>query len=502
MFFRFMTVFATLVLSLTLTVFLVGCNCDFFLGDDDDDDESGGDDDGDDDDADDDADDDDDDDLCTGFILEQRGTTQICDPAGVRVVFSVADCDGSPVGGITDSDFEVINDETGQPFQSEGGSSTFIEALDFEFYSILVLDLSYSIIENNCLNDVLNGARTFINAMLENQVEDFQHSIAIYVFGSTEASELVHEFSKDVESLYAVIEELREDEGRGSTNLYGAFTKGLDLVEDEGSGGLIARSLVIMTDGTHETGDRETMRDYALARLENSDVNSFSIGIRGDYNEQDIRELASSPENFFLVDNASDLVDAFEELSELMDAWSRSNYVMGVCSPLEGSNRSLTIQIQRDDLYGELEISYSAVGFNLVGCDSEAIARGEGCHTYTPEEPPIISNAYWEAAAVADVDFTHLLVWSVCDPDDDLSGGQIFAWLAGTSIPFFGDYLIYWDDFDDGPPSAPDCDNPHEIGGIPVDFTGLHGYFCADLEVTDGAGHLSNKLRDICVNIQ
>ena len=50
-------------------------------------------------------------------------------PAGVRVTFSVAECDGTPVPDVTADDFTVINDETGQPFQSEGGSAAFVEAL-------------------------------------------------------------------------------------------------------------------------------------------------------------------------------------------------------------------------------------------------------------------------------------------------------------------------------------------------------------------------------------
>ncbi len=486
-----------------------GCSCSVSgtsdEGDDDDDDLPADDDGGEDDDADDDTDDDaDDDDTCPGFILEMRGDAEVCDPAGVRTTFTVQTCEGDPVPDITDENFEVINDETGEPFQSEGGSSSFVEAMNFEFYTILILDRSNSIVENDRLDDVLDGAEIFVEGLVEAQTGNFRHSVGIYAFGSTEASELVQDFTDDPATLYATINALRSEPGRGSTNLYGAFANGLDLVEQEGlTDDLVSRNLVLFTDGTHETGDAEELRAYVLAKLAESDVMSYTIGINGDYNQDDVAELASSPTNFVSVDDSSDLAEAFETISNLIDDWSRSNYVMGVCSPLEGENRSLTIRITRASDFGELQVHYSAVGFNLVGCDAELVALGQGCEGYTPpgNNPPQLSDGYWFEVDPPEPDYTHLLMWSICDEDNDLSGGQVFTWLAGTHVPFFGDYEIFFDDFVGGAPSAPDCENPVEIGGIPVDLTGVPVDLCADVEVTDANGNLSNKLTNICVDL-
>ena len=327
------------------------------------------------------GDDDDDDDFdSSGLHIVQKGGTQICDPAGVRVVFTVIE-DGSPVPNLRDRDFEVINDETDEPFQSEGGSSAFIEANnDFEFYSILVLDLSFSIVENDRLDDVLDGAHRFVKAMIVDQSSSaFKHNIAIYVFGSTAESELVQDFTKDAAELYATIEDLRSDPGRGSTNLYGAFIEGVDLLQNKGDSDLVVRSLVILSDGTHETGDEESMRRQALDKLDVSDVISYAIGIKGDYSEDRLKELASSSRNFFLVEESSELVDAFEHIAELVEDWSISNYVIGVCSPLEGPDRSLTIVVENDGKEASLTVPYDATGFNLTGCNPMDVALGEGC---------------------------------------------------------------------------------------------------------------------------
>ena len=328
---------------------------------------------------DDDDDNGDDDDRNEGLYIDQRGPTQICEPAGVRVVFSVYE-DGNPVPDLEESDFEVINDETGRPFQSEGGSSAFLQArTDFSFDSILVLDLSQSIVDNDRLDDVLDGARVFVKAMVSDQRAEYKHNVAIYVFGSTAESELVQDFTQNAGDLYAAIEDLRSDPGRGSTNLYGAFIEGLNLLTAEGQGDTAIRSLIILTDGTHETGDEESMRRQALDRLDASKAVSYAIGIKGDYNEDRLRELASNSSNFFLVENTQEILDAFGDVADLVEDWTRSNYIMGVCSPLEGPDRSLTIRLEYHDRTAERTIYYDATGFNLTDCDSDRVAAGEGC---------------------------------------------------------------------------------------------------------------------------
>ncbi len=221
-------------------------------------------------------------DRCTTLTLHQRGATQLCEPAGVRVVFSVTDCNDEPVVGLTAENIEIVNDENGKPFNSEGASSAITQLLEFEFYTVLAIDLSYSVVENDRLNDVLDGATAYINAMVTDQgKDDFKHNIALYVFGSTGSSELIQDFTKDEVRLLAAIDNLRSDPGRGSTNLYGAFMAGLDMLEAQGESEKVVRSMILLTDGTHETGDEEALRTQALARLESTDVETYSIGIKG-----------------------------------------------------------------------------------------------------------------------------------------------------------------------------------------------------------------------------
>jgi hypothetical protein len=63
-------------------------------------------------------------------------------------------------------------------------------------------------------------------------------------------------------------------------------------------------------------------------------VDVYAIGIHGDYDEDALRELASSPRNFYLRETGM-LADTFMAISERVQAIANSNYVFGICSPVE-----------------------------------------------------------------------------------------------------------------------------------------------------------------------
>jgi hypothetical protein len=342
----------------------------------------------------------DDDDSDCSLVIEQRGSTQICDPAGVRVTYSVSDCEGNPISGLSESNFKVINDEKGSPFESEGQAAAIMESLDFDFFSILVLDMSDSIVNNNRQGDVIQGARVFIKAMVEDQAEAFKNRVAILVFGGKDHKELVSDFTSDENALYQALDDLEGMPGLGTTDLYGAFIEGLNRVESQGSSEMVVRSLAILTDGTDEAG--VTTREEALSTLASTEVYSYSIGIKGDYDEDAIRELASNSAYFFLVEDVEEIENAFQEIADYVEAWSKSNYVMGVCSPLQIANVSLTIQVEYNGMSGILTVPYDASNFDLMGCDSESVAQGEGCEGMPSDD-------------------------DATDDDDDDSGGDVWT---------------------------------------------------------------------------
>ena len=131
-------------------------------------------------------------------------------------------------------------------------------------------------------------------------------------------------------------------------------------------------------------------------------------------------------------------------------------------------------------------------------------------------QPPVLSDAGWDPATTILGEFEgydepyyySALFWSVCDLDNDLLGGQVFIYIAGTDQSFI-DGELFWVDLNNPPDSdmgnVGDCENPVPTG-INILFAPESnptqmppGTYCCDIEATDNAGNVSNKLTNFCV---
>lgn len=127
---------------------------------------------------------------------------------------------------------------------------------------------------------------------------------------------------------------------------------------------------------------------------------------------------------------------------------------------------------------------------------------------YSKERPPLIENARWVPEMVTyypdDNGWYSILVFEVCDVNNDLTNGYIHATKAGQKAPFFTKENLPIYDYLDTSANVQDCYNKAEIA-IVVEFNGgpkpplYNQYFCADIQVTDNLKQKSNKLRNICV---
>jgi uncharacterized repeat protein (TIGR01451 family) len=133
------------------------------------------------------------------------------------------------------------------------------------------------------------------------------------------------------------------------------------------------------------------------------------------------------------------------------------------------------------------------------GKDSEygcGFSNANNIFSLTEENAPEISNVFWNPELINSdtTSETSSLVFSVCDSDDNLEGGNIRVWNAGTKTSFIGGSLD-WTTL----PDASNCFNPLQYS-IPVDFTDLAaGDYCIDLEVSDALGNVSNTLSNVCI---
>ena len=322
----------------------------------------------------------------TSCITIDRVESKVYPPSAVRVTFRVLDCNGYPVRKLDQvGDVVIINDEKGLAFgdgEEGGGQSAADLPSEFGFYSILALDMSDSIFNNNAVDSVIDGAQVFVKKMVVEPEPDQKHQVALLVFGRTDTIQVVLAFTDDATALHNKLEELRGGESLGTTNLYGAYMKALKEVLDVGKDlDLVERSVVILTDGTHEAGAEDELRQQALDDKKQAEdtgtLNVFSIGIKGNYAQEKLKELASKPDYFALADNAASLEDVFKEVAERVEAIAHSNYVVGVCTPVELGSPTMTIRVNVDGVLGEVTVDYATdeLHGDVASCNKDIIAN-------------------------------------------------------------------------------------------------------------------------------
>ncbi|HJL39805.1 MAG TPA: vWA domain-containing protein [Myxococcales bacterium LLY-WYZ-16_1] len=291
--------------------------------------------------------------------------------AGLRITFSVELADGSPADLLQPEDVRLINEATGSPFQSEGGGVFELgPAEDFSLYTVLALDMSSSMFQGDGqpARRALEGALAFIESMA-NHPTGPRHQVAVYAFGSTSRSKRELSFRHVEDRSWAqALQGLLAEGSRGGTNLYGAHREAIRWVVEQSDGpdDRVLRNLVLLTDGTDEAGgDVERRREAALDQLEGLvDAGLLdgvhAIGIEGDYNPAAIRELADRDAHFY-EGTIEQLESRFRQVADRLQKLASSNYVLGVCSPVEFGDDGmarLTVELTPGCATGAFGVDY------------------------------------------------------------------------------------------------------------------------------------------------
>lgn len=319
-------------------------------------------------------------------------------PAGLAMGFRVLGCDGRAVRPLTAGDVSLINGETGRDFNdsSEGGGRTVPGTPDnVRVYAMLALDFSGSIFDNDAQQDVVDGALAFIQSALTGPGSDLDHQIALVAFGAPDQVELIAPFTDDQETLEEALQAALAAGSRGTTDLYGAYTFAMQELQAQGQtqeadGDIVERIGVVMTDGTHEAGDEVNRRAMAMEAKNALDGHVYSIGVQGDYDESALQELASFEEGFLSVGDPDQLEAAFQDVSGRAEALARSNYVVGICTPVALGVGSVELRIEVDGASETVNATYPTEGLDgsVDACDPEEVASqlGEGESTSTGDD--------------------------------------------------------------------------------------------------------------------
>jgi hypothetical protein len=304
------------------------------------------------------------------FTFQEQEVEQ---PANVTLFFKLEETDGAPLPGIPATTFVIR--ENGQeisPFESRQTIRPKPGA--FTAQTLLLLDLSGSVLQTNTLARLQEAAQTFIGQIMPrpNEADFGAFRTAIQWFdGAADPHPLV-DFTADIDELNAGIEslnaELSEDR---STNLYGAAIQGVNRVRDEvnrASSAVSAGSLVVFTDGRDQAA-RRTLDD-ALNAVQNAEdeISIYTIGLGDDTDEGVLARLGA--DGFFKSDNLDGLVSNFQAVARSITADVNSNYILEYCSPKRQGAHDLTVAVEVNGQSGSLTNCFCADGFT-GGCEIE-----------------------------------------------------------------------------------------------------------------------------------
>jgi len=284
-------------------------------------------------------------------------------PGLVQMLFSVQ-CAGEPVTAVEGADLTLTEGGT-DVSGSEAEWQLDPVSAALETYSLLLMDVSDSIIEQGTLETAQEVAVDFSESLV---AQGQQVSVAI--FDGDASIRTIVDFTSNAEDLADGIESIDAgDQLDGSTNLNGAVLAGLEILDGKVSEDVEAElvsvaSLVIFTDGLDRAG-RET-HSKALNAVEGSNHETFVVALIDEEVEaEELEELGD--DGFFRADDVAGLTSAFDDLISRLVAEVNKYYRISYCSPLRSPRTTLKVKVDWEGGSDTIKVSYPTREFG-PGC--------------------------------------------------------------------------------------------------------------------------------------
>lgn len=294
-------------------------------------------------------------------------------PSKIQLFFQVDLGEEHQFVTLDPSHFEIY--ENGSRISSlESQAQIQREPGDFLYSSILMLDLSGSILNNADLPKLKEAATSFIDQTMPNEAESLYgtREMAVYWFDGEQSVHPLVPYTPDGDSLIEGIKSINEDISEDvSTNLNGAVIQGLSIMNSrleevrEDSDAAIAGSMVLFTDGSDQAGYVNTAEAVDSVRNANREHSVFAIGLGGEIDKEILESFGK--DGFELAEDSLQLNDTFLAVAERLEAESNSYYVLEYCSPKRTGQHTLELRAMYEDMFGSFETQFSAEGFS-GGC--------------------------------------------------------------------------------------------------------------------------------------
>ncbi len=267
----------------------------------------------------------------------------------VTVAVNAVDAGGSPVGGLVQGDFRLLEDGKVQQirfFDKEAASPLSI---------VLAIDGSESLLRNEKLE--MQAARRFVETLLRPQDE----------LDVMEFSDSVHEIVSFTSDKKAIERGLETLEKGASTAMYNAIYLGSQRLGETLAEGGRRRVLVLITDGGDTVhGARYTQ---AIEQAQRAGVMIYSLIVipiyadagRNTGGEHALMQMSDDTGGkYFYVEDAKDLAPAFQKVSDDL----RTQYVLGYYAPAAtvrsraDAFRALRVEVAAPELAGKVSLRY------------------------------------------------------------------------------------------------------------------------------------------------
>lgn len=309
-------------------------------------------------------------DAAVSLLCPEVGTVETRKPALVSMFIKVKTCAGEAVTNLSISDFVILEDDEAIS-NLESQPDIFPSEQTFRPITVLLLDLSASIVKAGALPELKEAAKRFVETLSNS--EEQAHLALFWFDGSAEISQLNH-FDATQRELLQAIDSLSEDTPKDdSTNLNGAIISGLTVLENEklrlqSEGiGFTLSSLVLFTDGTDRAS--RVSESIALQAVRSQQDNTLiqTLALGSEINELSLRTIGK--DGFEYAQNTDEIAAAFERAAERIRKETQSFYLVRYCSPRRAGMHQLGVTIRYNGMTGSFRQNFSADGFE-AGCDA------------------------------------------------------------------------------------------------------------------------------------
>lgn len=310
-------------------------------------------------------------------------------PSRISWLFRVDTCSGQPVAGLGATQFQIYEDDK-QVSAYESQQRVAPKGERFRLYSMVLLDLSGSMLRSGDFPQLQAAARRYLETVLSAGGDG--HQVQLMTFDGRSEPQVLVPFSANLATLEAGLDSLSQSECAvsadcagfsdrrtcagwrcvdDSTNLNGAVVRSLSMLDSQlAQAGVPWRdgALVLFTDGTDQAS-RVSSSEMLQAVSKSSD-HVFTIGLGGEVDLPVLQQVGK--DGAWPVAKADQLEGAFQEIAARVAGLANRFYVLEYCSPKRSGKHTLKVVTSYQDpklgeLLGQISSEFDATGFSS-GC--------------------------------------------------------------------------------------------------------------------------------------